>query len=119
MLSFADYLDDVRRDRFFSYTKINHGFWERLIRIRRLNGGTLEVETAAQAEALDARTGTPCFLATGFVQELFDLMAGIGSLPGDFRFAASPYAWRAFSQLCNRGFCVGSPECDPKILFAR
>ena len=103
MLSFPDYLNDVRRDRHFSYTKINHGFWERLIRIKALTGGTLDVKPA-EAEALDAQTGKPCFLATGFLKEFLGLIAGIGSLPGDFRFAATPYAWPACRRILGVPF---------------
>lgn len=102
VLSIEDYLEDVRHDRHFSCTKINHGFWERLIRIREMSGGELDLESSLEAEIRDKKTGTPCLISTGFVKELFELIANIPSLSGDFRFAASPYAWPA----CRRIFGV-------------
>jgi hypothetical protein len=103
MLSFRDYLEDVRHDRFFSYTKINHGFWERLIRVRHLTGGTLEA-SPSEAEAFDSQTGSPCFLASGFAKELLGLLGTMGSMPGDLRFARSPYAWPACRRILGVPF---------------
>src|SRR5690606_36245829 len=63
---------DLREGRPVAYTKLNHGFWERLVRVERLVG-TFSVPDRDHAREIDARTGTPFFLEGGFVEEFLDL----------------------------------------------
>ena len=81
--TFEDYVHDVENGVLFSSTKINHGFWERMLRMERA-----AAFGAAQPELDDPNSG-----GLPFVRELLGLLRRLPRIEGDFRFAASPFAW--------------------------
>lgn len=92
-----------------AYTKKNHGFWERLIRIERLHG-SLAISDDAIARPLDAQTGSPFFFESGFVPEVLELLKnGVSDLP-DFVFCASIDAWPG-SDLVEGTPIMGKARC--------
>lgn len=84
------YIERVRSGRCFSHAKINHGFWERAIRIRnRGYDATPEGRCAADASTL----GLPAMLETGFWDEFVEQLAGWPADDPDLSLAVSAYAY--------------------------
>jgi hypothetical protein len=106
----------------FVYAKLNHGFWERLVRIERL-GYNVDAIGEAQAREIERRLNIAgsALLETGFLAELFALLASLPAPSEGFHFAATVDAWPHSygiegTPLENRAACLKAIEA--RIPFA-
>jgi dTDP-4-amino-4,6-dideoxygalactose transaminase len=91
MKSLDGYIADIKARRPFASTKINHGFWERLVVCERLRN-----EGINDPVELDRISGeAPYLFETGFHDELLQLLNRLPSMRGKIDFSASPYAFAA------------------------
>ena len=81
-------------DRPFVYSKINHGFWERLVQIDKLGFDAINL-APQDAEIVDRKLGMTgsAFAETGFLQELLDILKDLPAPETGFNFTASIDAW--------------------------
>ncbi|KPL52451.1 hypothetical protein ABB55_09630 [Prosthecomicrobium hirschii] len=82
----ADYAALIRERTPFHYAKVNHGFWERLVRLgdhRALRGAVRFDALSEDQQADDQR----------FLAELKALLAGLPAADPAIDFGAGPYAW--------------------------
>lgn len=82
------------------YSKINHGFWERLVEIERMGHSYLETnrETAAIIDKQGARP-SPYFVELGFVSELLEIFQNIPRESKNFIFSAGLSSWPNSEQI--------------------
>jgi dTDP-4-amino-4,6-dideoxygalactose transaminase len=78
----------------FVYAKLNHGFWERLVRIERL-GYDIDAIGEAEAGEIERRLNIAgsAFVETGFLAELFALLTSLPAPSEGFHFAATVAPW--------------------------
>lgn len=89
MRSIDDYIRDLKTGRSFSSVKVNHGLWERILKIEEaLAQG---VQDAAELDRLSG--STPHLAETGFLVELLALFRRLPRISEDFDFATSVLAW--------------------------
>ncbi len=79
------YVDRIERGEFFSYTKINHRFWELE---QELRAGPIPEDETDRADA-DATRGRRFYLETRFREELLEILASLPIDDPDFLFATS------------------------------
>ena len=97
MRAFDDYLHDIEAGRPFASTKINHAFWELLVRIERLkkSGVTDPAELAR-------RTNRRAFFETGFFGELMEHLASLAAGGRRVELSATPYAYDESLRISGR-----------------
>jgi dTDP-4-amino-4,6-dideoxygalactose transaminase len=100
----------------FVYAKLNHGFWERLVRIEQL-GYDIDAIGEAEAGEIERKLNIAgsAFIETGFLAELFALLASLPAPSEGFHFAATVDAWPHSYEiegtpLENRAACLKAIE---------
>ncbi|MPZ55016.1 MAG: hypothetical protein GEU91_00690 [Rhizobiales bacterium] len=106
-------VDGLLGNRPTGYTKLNHGFWERLVRIETLIG-TFSVSDEDRAREIDRRTGTPFFLETGFLPEFLDLYRETAPRLTNVVFAVSTGAWPGSDVIEGTPY-MGKANCQKLI----
>ena len=83
------FAERIRARRYFSYAKINHGWWEALLTAGvPTQGMTREARVAA-----DHRVGRRYLYEGGFVDEMIALLKELPGYDDDLFFGVSPFAW--------------------------
>ncbi len=113
MKEFDRILGQLESNQEFSHTRLCHGFWEAYLRIYAVTHGILDSKQIKDPAAADVQARTsPCFLETGFLNELLDLFATLPDLSKSFTFAASPEAWPRSREI------EGTPNAEFKRVMA-
>ncbi|MCA1935016.1 MAG: DegT/DnrJ/EryC1/StrS family aminotransferase [Asticcacaulis sp.] len=95
----------------FTYVKINHGFWERMVDVQRQMPWPVTPEEKQKADQLVGRTGQG-FFEDGFIDELMDLIRDIQ--PDDtLSFGVSTEAWTDCARFSST---PGFPEACLRVM---
>ena len=91
------------------FSKINHGFWERMVAIEAA-GETLLETNPEQAKVIDALPGynrqTPYMLGSGFLRKLISIFKTLPHKPDHYLFYAGLSGWP------QREYIAGPPKQD-------
>ena len=92
--SFNHIVERLRDDGGFIFSKLNHGFWERLARLRRL-GVQLDEISRCHGSEIDKALGIPGqnFAAGGLLVDLLDRLPNLPDPCSGFEFVASLEPW--------------------------
>ncbi len=89
-MNFYDHLHLIKNEIPFASVKVNHGYWERLVRAE-----TLQRSGISDPVLLDRRLGQPFLFESGYVAEMKAALAYLTSQTGNVSVSATPYSWPA------------------------
>lgn len=102
-------LDDLTsrldRQEHFAFTKINHGFWEKML---LAPDPTISYPTKS-ARDIDAKIKTPYMFEDGFIKELMPMLKSMPVADPNFIFGVSPFGWK------DGNIIEGTPRYPEKV----
>lgn len=94
-ISINEIVNRIRQADFFTFTKINHGFWETLNDWNHLS------KTGISPEEFDHQKKKTALMTDSFSDELLELIAGLDPSDQSMLFAVSPYAYPRSKQIAG------------------